>query len=126
MAVKVLVRSLQERGRYRSGRFWPSTPTEAVVGEEELERLEADPVLNVRVLGEVSRKTEPENLPAPAGATAGTPLPSGFPHKKRLEAAGFTSLEAVQQAQAVQFYSKKFKKAEVEKIQAEAKLGASE
>lgn len=105
---KVHVRALQPKGRWRCGKHWPAEGREDTVSAEELERLEADPMLSVRVLEELE------------DAPAGIPLPEGFPHKERLEAAGFVTLEAVTAAQPSRLYSKGFKKVEVEEIHAAA------
>jgi hypothetical protein len=102
---KVHVRALQPKGRWRCGKHWPAEGREDTVSAEELERLVADPVLSVKVLEELE------------DAPAGTPLPEGFPHKERLEAAGFVTLEAVKAAGSTRFYPKGFKKPEVEEIQ---------
>lgn len=107
---KIEVRALPAKGFWRAGRYWPHEPTEAEVDEATLERLLVEPMLSVNVLGEAEEPQE-------------TPLPAGFPHKERLEAAGFTSLESLHQIQANKLYAKGFKKPEVEEVQAAVLAG---
>ncbi|WP_036196916.1 hypothetical protein [Meiothermus taiwanensis] len=50
---RVKVSTPQPKGRWRIARQWWPEPQEALVSPEELERLQADPLLLVEVLEEV-------------------------------------------------------------------------
>lgn len=50
---RVKVSTPQPKGRWRIARQWWPEPREALVSPEELERLQADPLIRVEVLEEV-------------------------------------------------------------------------
>jgi hypothetical protein len=63
--IKVRVSTPQPEGRWRIGQQWFPAPREALVTPEELERLQADPLLQVTVLEQTEPGLhEPEGRPA--------------------------------------------------------------
>lgn len=81
----VEVRALPEQGFFRAGMFFPSTPTTVDVDEETFQRLEAEPRLSVKPVGEEDGLS----------LVAGHALADDFPGRKALVAAGLTTMEAV-------------------------------
>lgn len=57
---RVKVSTPQPKGRWRIARQWWPEPQEALVSPDELERLQADPLLRVEVLEEVEQADPPK------------------------------------------------------------------